>query len=493
MAEYGIRKGLAVDLGFNQGVADIARQNDQMRQAKLYAENQAKMQAEDFDYNNAMNAWDNTQVKEFAQGKIKELGAFIRDNPDYKYNLEKRIIYNNIKKELKDNKPLLEGMQVDANVKAMQAYMNDPKNAPLVQSEEFSPIKAQYENYLKTGSTDGNLANRKLFTFTPPEELVDLTPYAQKYASSIARNGKEEKKWNGVGTIRQYAKEDDKIAAVNSAMNDPVAGKHWKRKYNHYLSTIPEGEKPISFEQMVYRDFQPFVKEDEYKTYNYSTGAGKGSAKGNDAPALSPYKSVYERAFTAYAQNGKSTPVAASVDGMRRVVAGKGDLMNTAGKFFRTTSGEMIPLNSFSTSNFTTSGTNVFFDKNYGLMGTVQMSVPLDEFNNTLKSTKPIEAVNTNWFSPDEMTENYKNVQIKENDEGKKIAVFDVMVPLEGSNESVALPYDVGVGTKAQEADSGQEPLMPASAPKKGENGVTYTLWNDGYVRGSDGSVKQMK
>lgn len=461
MADYGTLQGLAQDFGFGQQTADLARRGNEMRAAQQLAEQRTAKEAADLEFATPMNAWDNENVKKYSQGKIKELGEFTRSNPDYKYNVDKLRVYNEIKRELNDNKFLNEGKGVDAEMKAMNAWEKDPKNAPLIDTPEYQKQKIGYENYVKTGSIDGNTANRKLFAFIPPEELVDLTPYAQKYAGSIARNGKEEKKWNGVGTIRQYAKEDDKLAAVNSAMNDPIAGKHWKRKYNHYLTTIPEGEKPITFEQMVYRDFQPFVKEDEYKTYNYSTGPKKGSGNDANANVLSPYKSVYERAFVAYNQNQKPTPVAASVDGMRRVVAGKGDLMNTSGKFFRKANGELIPLNQFSTSNFTTSGTTVSFDPNYGLMGTVQMSVPLSEFNGILRTADP-NAVNTNWFSPDEMNENYSNVLIKDDKDGVPHAWFNVEVPLEGSNESVALPYDMGTGVKAQEADSGQQPFANA-------------------------------
>ena len=47
MADIGIRKGLAQSFGYDQATADLARQQDQMRQAKIYAENKAKMLAED--------------------------------------------------------------------------------------------------------------------------------------------------------------------------------------------------------------------------------------------------------------------------------------------------------------------------------------------------------------------------------------------------------------------------------------------------------------
>ena len=106
MADFGIRRGLAQSFGFDQATADLVRRQEQMRQAKIYAENQAKMQAEDYDYNTAINAWDNTAIREFAQNELKQLGAWERENPDWKYNVEKRIERNNRLKNLKTGKPV---------------------------------------------------------------------------------------------------------------------------------------------------------------------------------------------------------------------------------------------------------------------------------------------------------------------------------------------------------------------------------------------------
>lgn len=495
MADFGIRRGLAQSFNYDQRVADIARQNDQMRQAKLYAENQAKMQAEDFDYNNAMNAWDNTQVKEFAQNKIKELGSFIRENPDYKYNLEKRIVYNNIKKELKDNKPLLEGMQVDANVKAMQQYMNDPKNAPLVQSEEFSPIKQQYENYLKTGSTDGNLANRKLFTFTPPEELVDTTPLLSKYASMAAQNGKDTK-WlaKGAGSIHQFVSDSDKALAAEGAINDKVLGRHLQREYNDYMSKLGEGEKPLSLKQYTVAKMQPYFKGDEYKNFNYSTsdgGAGKGNQSGSNRNF---YKELIERARTA---GGLNKVVAADPDGVNQVLTGGKGVLNTNGLLFEGSPGNYIPFKGSITKNYTTSGTKAKYDQD-GLKTSVLVQMPLRDFEASLDNADAIDfpTFGTGWLGNEATVKKgwEDKVKISTNENGERVAEFELWAPLEGTNTNTAGGYNHGMHAKAEVITSDFESNNTWSTP----DGVNWQVGSDGNAYGSNGQVfspegKQLK
>lgn len=488
MADFGIRRGLAQSFNYDQRVADIARQNDQMRQAKLYAENQAKMQAEDFDYNNAMNAWDNTQVKEFAQGKIKELGAFIRDNPDYKYNLEKRIVYNNIKKELKDNKPLLEGMQVDANVKAMQAYMNDPKNAPLVQSEEFSPIKAQYENYLKTGSTDGNLANRKLFTFTPPEELVDTTPLLSKYASLTGQNGKDTK-WlaNGVGSVHQFVSDMDKAAAAEGAINDKVLGRHLQREYNDYASKLGEGQKPLTLKQYTVEKMKPYFKGDEYKTFNYATGAKKNN--GADATDKTPNRNPYLEIINHAKAQGKGTPVNLDPAGANQMLTGGKNILNTSGMYFESSPGNFIPFKGGNQIDYTTSGSTVRWDPNLNkAIATVRVQVPVKEVESYIGGADAIDFASwgTKWTgNKNEVRKGWEDkIQLVTDTDGTEKASILLQVPLDEINSSMALGYNHGAGGRAEGVTS--EITQPNTWTA---NGVDWEVRSDGNAYGSNGEV----
>lgn len=494
MDNPGLKKGLAVSFNYDQRVADIARQNDQMRQAKLYAENQAKMMAEDFEYNNAMNAWDNTQVKQYAQGKIKELGSFIRENPDYKYNLDKRIIYNNLKRELKDNPYLNAGMQVDANIKAMQAYMNDPKNAPLVQSEEFTPIKQQYENYLKTGSIDGNTANRKLFTFTPPEELVDTTPMLSKYASMAAQNGKDTK-WlaKGAGSIHQFVSDTDKALAAEGAINDKVLGKHLQREYNDYVAKLGEGQPPMSIKQYVVAKMQPYFKGDEYKNFSYATGDG-GAGKGQSAGTRNFYKELIDRARAA---SGVNKVVAADPDGVNQVLTGGKGVLNTNGLLFEASPGNFIPFAGSLTKNYTTSGTKAKYDQD-GLKTSVTVQMPLRDFEASLNNADVIDypTWGTGWLGNESTVKKgwEDKVKIATNENGEKVAEFELWAPMEGTNTNTAGGYNHGMHAKAEAITSDFESNNTWSTP----DGVQWQVGADGNAYGSNGQVfspegKQLK
>ena len=71
--EFGERRGLAVNLPSRQN--QLLQQESLKRQAKLAAEQKAKMFADDFDYTNAMNSHDNPLVKDFAMKKLMEFGG----------------------------------------------------------------------------------------------------------------------------------------------------------------------------------------------------------------------------------------------------------------------------------------------------------------------------------------------------------------------------------------------------------------------------------
>lgn len=489
MAEWGTLHGLARDFGFNQGVADIARQNDQMRQAKLYAENQAKMMAEDFEYNNAMNAWDNTQVKQYAQGKIKELGSFIRENPDYKYNLDKRIIYNNLKRELKDNPYLNAGMQVDANIKAMQAYMNDPKNAPLVQSEEFTPIKQQYENYLKTGSIDGNTANRKLFTFTPPEEHMDTTPDLMKYANAANYDQEKTVYLSGsTGAKKRWISDARKIDVAKAALGDAKLGRELRWEYNKYLSELGDGAQPITLEQYAVTKLNPYFKQQEYDKFGIPTKSSDSSSGQSTKGRMDLFGNL-----VATAQANPNTPVTAIGKGAKNVFTKGQTSFSLAGSGFMKDDGELIPFKNIGIPSDKLDVSNSFLyyntDKKMPFL-VADVVVPVDQAKSILEEGDPINDPWTNIFWPTSKEtytpqEGYKGMTPFLGEDGEQYVKIRVSKPVQGGNTQVNAEYDFGAGqgmsgfseTNEQSTGNspqvGQETTLP-SGKKAVFNGVKW-------------------
>jgi hypothetical protein len=454
MAEWGIRQGLAQNFGYDQRTVDLARQQNAMRQAQIYSENKAKMLADDFDYNNAMNAWDNTQVKQYAQGKLKELGQFIRSNPDFETNVEKRVAYKNLVKELKDNKALNEGLQVDSNIKAMQQYMNDPKNAPLVNSEDFQPVLQQYQNYIKTGSVDGNTANRKLFNFVPPEELVDTTPIYAKYAQMTAQNGKNTVHLGpGAASISQFVTDQDKGMAADGLINDRQFGRYVQKEYNEYLSKLPEGQKPMNIKQYAVSKMQPYFKGTEYKNYNYHVSDGGGSGKGKKGESNRDYlDELAKRTFTAKQTPGASTVVQASAAGVDELLTGGSGKLNTSGALFEIGGGKYIPFKSFLTKNYTTSNSEAKWDDTYGFMVSTEIQMPLDEAVDLFDSS---DAFDDPWFSGPSVKSAFKDkISITKDEDGNDVAQIKVYKPIEYTNTSNRSAYAHGLHAKSEDINT---------------------------------------
>lgn len=452
MAEFGIRKGLAQSFGYDQATADLARQQDQMRQAKIYAENKTKMLADDFDYNNAMNAWDNQAIKEYAQGKTKELGAFIRENPDYLYNVEKRIAYNNIKRELKDSKPLMEGLQVDSNVKAMTAWLQDPKNAPLMDDDYVNQKKQEYATYLKTGSTDGVTANRKLFAWQPPEERVDTWGELNKIAKATKLNGESTSYLRGTKTTKKFVTEADKLTQANLALSNLNLRRGLEHDYNKYLeSSVPEGQKPLTLEKFVYTNMKNLFPNDEYRDTHFQVEetktprtTGDGSRK---AESLGLYTDVLDLATL---NPGKA--IQANSLGARKLIAGSDPIIDLGSAFFQTPDGKFTPMNNLNTANFRTNKSEIIYDpteKKYYVSADITLNG--DEAEDAFKTINPVNDPFW-WFDNPDVDPKYEE---KFSVQGNNVS-FKAYFPIEKSNTSLAAAYNHGAGQTLEKSDTDQ-------------------------------------
>jgi hypothetical protein len=457
MAEFGIRKGLAQSFGYDQATADLARQQDQMRQAKIYAENKAKMLAEDFDYNSAINAWDNAAIKEYAQGVTKGLGAFVRENPDYLYNVEKRIAYNNIKRELKDSKPLMEGLQVDANIKAMDQWANDPKNAPLLDTPEFKNFQKKRENYLRTGDEDGIPGNRKLFTFYPPEERMDTLPKLMKYANETEYD-LESTVGLGLGSAaKKFAISDNrKGQSADAALRDMELGRALQQEYNVYLSGLSEGEKPLSLKQYTVNKMNPWFPSNKYDKYSYSVREPKTDSDNGEKTTerLDLYDSLIKNAASKPNQK-----IAANPKGVNEIITGGQDVLKTGGLSFDKGNGDYVALKDFVTPNFTTSNSTVKYDpvtkKAYA---SVMLTMTPDEVNNIFDGAEPVDI--GFWFwNEDKAKEGFeKGITF----EGDNVNI-EVWKPIEVDNRSTNAAYNHAAGQTLEKSETGQETGKPIS------------------------------
>src|SRR3990172_11835747 len=99
--EFGLLKGASVVVPYDQMVNDQYRHYQIQRQRAIEQENKAKLFADDFDYNNAVNTFDNPLIKDYARKQISAIGTFVRDNPGWERDVSKRIQYKSMIRELK--------------------------------------------------------------------------------------------------------------------------------------------------------------------------------------------------------------------------------------------------------------------------------------------------------------------------------------------------------------------------------------------------------
>jgi hypothetical protein len=199
--EIGLTTGLAQSMQYDQRIADARYQNDQFKRAQ--AENQASLKAfeDDMDYMNAANSFDHDLIKAEADKTIREIGAIIRDNPDYQYDPNVRRIINEKKKYLKDNNHVRRGMASDDNFKKLNDDLAKvAKNPNMYDAGAYQELLAKKNNYLQFGHQDGKEAAEKFgpqaFVYDKPEDFIDLPTTAievgNKYRSdkySIDGNG----------------------------------------------------------------------------------------------------------------------------------------------------------------------------------------------------------------------------------------------------------------------------------------------------------------
>jgi hypothetical protein len=260
--EFGLRQGLAVDFGYDQRINDLRYQQQMRRQAGIENEARAKMLADDLAYNTPMNEHDNPLVKQYAQDTIKKIGKFVNENPGWESNVGQRMVYNQLTRDLKDNKELNRGMITDKNMELFNKYKADAKNNEMINTDEWRNLEIERDNYLKYGNQKGKEAaekeGKKAFEFYAPEEAVDLNPYLVQMAAATKQNGYKAKGYLG---HRIFVDEVDKTNTVNDVLNSKM-GRYARKEYDNYVKQN-EGKEVETIESWMLNRMNPFFKSDQ--------------------------------------------------------------------------------------------------------------------------------------------------------------------------------------------------------------------------------------
>jgi hypothetical protein len=138
-----------------------------------------KMFVDDTDYMNAVNQFDNPRIKQYSEQVIKDLGKYINENPDYMYDSQKMMEVKRMKRQLKDNPYLHQGIASDDAIKKLHADMAEvAKNPDMHNKGAYEKLAQQEQNYYKFGNQDGEDAARtlgaKAFVYNKPRDFRDL-------------------------------------------------------------------------------------------------------------------------------------------------------------------------------------------------------------------------------------------------------------------------------------------------------------------------------
>jgi hypothetical protein len=207
--EYGLAKGMAVDLGFNQRVQDLRYQEEMARRQKAESEAKAKLFADDLAFQNAANSFDNPRIKEFAKAQIQKIGDYVSQNPDWETNVNKRAQLNLLKRELKDNPELIRGVQSDSSYKELITDLQEAVKAPEQHDmDAYNEWQSKWSNYTKFGNQDGEeaakLQGTKAFTYQRPKNFIDINKSFAEVGNKF-KDMKVKSIKGGMGAYEEYA------------------------------------------------------------------------------------------------------------------------------------------------------------------------------------------------------------------------------------------------------------------------------------------------
>lgn len=281
MADIGLISGLSQNLGYDQRINDLRTREQLDRQAREEAIARAKLYADDNKYNNAMNAFDNAKVKEYATGVLKNISRYTRENPDWEWNNEKRAVVSQMRDSLKNNEHLIRGMSVD-NQKAelLKDMQEAAKNPQFHDIEALQNEYKKFDNYEKTGHFEGKVGEGIVPpTYMKPRPFEDLNEVYRKEASPLQADKYMTVKNGRDGAYRTYVS-DEALRPVAEAIYN-----NHKRQHDVYYTQ--KGIDPI---KAIMESLRPYVKTDFH--------IGEKNRLGEQM-ALEDYKAKLKAAYAA--------------------------------------------------------------------------------------------------------------------------------------------------------------------------------------------------
>jgi hypothetical protein len=275
--DVGFRQGLAVSENWNTDMNFALKEEAMHNASQARKDDKVAAIADKVKFADANNSYDKAQLKDYYKNVlIPSIGKYVAENPDWEHNVTKRVEFNNLLNQFKDNPIAARAARVDAEHKAFATYL--AKNKEDMTDPDITRMAGEYQNYEKTGSTDGVTKNAKEFMFTPPEKY-DINADAAAVAKQL--NPTETPFNDGAFHGIKYVYDPDKIAAAATAkMAFMNHGDKIKKIFNNELT--PEQQKMYLTPQGYYEHLiESYLPKQGYKSYD-QTHYGKSYGEDDD-------------------------------------------------------------------------------------------------------------------------------------------------------------------------------------------------------------------
>lgn len=317
MAEFGTNIGLAQDLQYDQRINDLRYQEEAMRRAEAMGAAKSKLFADDLEFQTAANSFDNPIIKNKAKETIAKIGAFVRENPDWETNVNKRSQLNLLKRELKDNPDLIRGVASDNAYKQYLADLQEvAKNPNQHDTEAYDSVANQWNNYVRFGNQNGEEAAKtegaKSFIYQKPKDFIDINEsfynIGNKFQDKKTRDVK-----GGFGAFEEYANPDTlklvsaQLYSQNKYQIDQAAAKQGMNPLDYVMSGI-DAHIPKKYDRGDYDLFKQKALVD-YK-YKLENSGGEAANTYKNAVVNQMASSVPSSAMGRIAKDSKTYLIA---------------------------------------------------------------------------------------------------------------------------------------------------------------------------------------
>lgn len=255
--EWGLTKGLAVDLGYDKRIEDAKYFEQQQKQKEAMDIAKAKMFADDIDFVNGSNAYDAAKIKDYTKSKIGELASLAKSNPSWASDPNTLLRMKEIKNDIKGNEHVLRSIAYkDAKEQHAKILEEAASNKGAYDEEDLKSINRQFEDYAKRDVAEQQGA----FVYSPPTKMWDLNEVYRKMGDSYEPDEKVDVRNGRLGAYVMKPSErglEEKARMV------------YERNPEQFRKYVRAGLDPV---QAIKSEFRGFVKPKSFEGYENVVG-----------------------------------------------------------------------------------------------------------------------------------------------------------------------------------------------------------------------------